>query len=100
MMAIMAAFSLDEDRVSSPVWYSIRVILVRTPDVKQSQEDLQADQCVRVIMPTPDDPQCVAEQKDPEAEVAPALGQRSDEPCRRNRGEHRRPLDKVEIVHL
>src|SRR5829696_2743592 len=70
-----------------------------TADVHGGQTELQADQRVRARVPTPCDPQHVAQQEDPEADVATRFAVRRNEPRREHGDDHCGPLEKIEKVH-
>ena len=73
-------------------------ILQCSPDIYERKTELENDECVRAVVPTPDDPQHVAQQEQPESPVAFELSLRANHP-RGNHGDHHgRPL--AQIKHL
>src|ERR1700674_1301407 len=77
----------------------VGVILVSSPDVQCCQRDLQRDKCISVVVPGPYDPQHVAEQEAPEADLASALCLGGNQPRGDHGSEHRRPLEPIQIIH-
>ena len=54
-------------------WMGRLLILSRASHVEHRQCDLQNDQGVGSAVQSPDDPECIAHQKDPEACLPPAF---------------------------
>src|SRR6185503_4963206 len=76
------------------------LVLVDAAKIENSQRDLQRNQCVGVVMPSPNGPEHVAEQEAPEADHALALGLGGDEPGCNDRDNHCGPLQQMQIVEL
>lgn len=94
MLAAVARLASDALTVGE-----VAVILVRPADVQCGERNLQRDERVCAVVQTPHDPQHVAQQEQPEADLALAGLPRGDEPGGGDRDDHGGPLQKIEIVH-
>ena len=75
-------------------------VFPRAADVQEGESDLHHDDRVGPVMPAPDHPQHIAAEETPETEQAFASGLRRGQPGRNNGGDHRRPLQQVQFVHV
>ena len=67
--------------------------------VKESQTKLQENQRVRAVVPAPNDPQQITQQKQPERPISLELSLRSDKPGGDHCDCHCRPLNYVNPIH-
>ncbi len=67
--------------------------------LRRGEAQLQHDQRPGAGVPAPGDPERVAGEEDPEADLAPVLVRRGDEPGGEDGDGHRRPLNEIEPVH-
>ena len=77
-----------------------RLILECSSYIKESETELQEDKGIRAIMQTPDNPQHVAQQKQPEAPIPFKFPLGRHQPRRNYRDYHCRPLNYVDPTHL
>src|SRR5438067_662378 len=68
------------------------VIFVNATKIENRQSDLQCNECISMVMPAPNHPKNIAEKETPESDYAFSFGLRCDQPCRKNRDDHRGPL--------
>lgn len=88
----------SRSRPCGPAASPASIALDGPPNVQGRQADLQTDQRERRRVPAPHDPHGVAEQEDPEADVASLLNLRRDQPRGDQRHHHRRPLQRGEQI--
>ena len=75
------------------------VVLHCAADVQKGEANLEADERIRVIVDSPNDPQHVTQQEKPEAPIALELFLRAHHPGSDDRDYHRRPLNSIENIH-
>src|SRR4030095_16175605 len=56
-------------------------ILHSSSNIKESETNLEENQCVRAVMNTPQNPEYIADQENPESPVTLELALRSYQPC-------------------
>jgi hypothetical protein len=66
--------------------------LFNAPDIHRGEGYLEANNRQGLSVPSPGDPQDVAEERTPKAGIAPALGLESQQPDRKYVDHHRGPL--------
>ena len=76
----------------------MRLIFVNPTKIENGQRDLQCNNCIRLIMPSPSSPKDIAEKEEPEASFPLSFGLRRDQPRGKHCHNHRGPLQLMQVV--
>jgi len=77
----------------------LRAIVVDAAQIQSGQTQLKKNERVGAIVSSPDHPEDIAQEEEPEALIALPLPLGSDHPCRYHRYYHRGPLNEIEPIH-
>jgi hypothetical protein len=75
------------------------ICLADAPDIKCGKGKLEGDNGERLSMPSPYNPQDVAEEGKQESSVAHAVGLKCQQPYREYIDQHCRPLQQRQVIH-
>ena len=95
--AVVRSVELTDGLPQGPL---LLLVLRHAAGIQDGEANLQGDQGVSAVVPAPEDPEDIAEEKEPEAPLTTLLFQRGDKPGGEKGDRHRPPLYVIHPFHF